>query len=132
MKEHDPRIVGPGTWITTHVYCLVCDKSGRRRDYRECGSFIYRMIHAFPCRKCRRHAVKYLNKHSLPRNKEEGSLFEWSVTFHNAVNTRLKKPEMPLVDARAIYENTEVVLNDPHTGNTCSLNGEATCEDKPL
>lgn len=132
MKEHDPKIVGPGTWITAHVYCLVCDKSGRRRDYRECGNFIYRMIHAFPCRKCRRHAVKYLDKHPVPHNKEEGSLFEWSVTFHNAVNVRLKKPEMPLGQARAIYENTEVVLNDAHTGNTCSLNGESTCEDKPL
>lgn len=135
MREHDPKIVGPGTWITTHVYCLVCEKSGRKKDYAECGRFIYRMIHAFPCRKCRGHAVKYLDEHSVPKTKDEGSLFEWSVTFHNAVNKRLGKPEMPLEEAREIYENTEVVLNDTHTGETCSLNpqsGESSCDDQPL
>lgn len=134
MREIDPKISGPGTWITTHVFTLVCDKSGRKRDYRYGGIFIYRMIHAFPCRKCRRHAVKYLDNHPVPQSKDEGSMFEWTVIFHNVVNKRLGKPEMPLEEARSLYENTEVVLNDTQSGATCSLNAqdETSCEDQPL
>jgi hypothetical protein len=128
MREIDPKIFGPGTWITTHVYALVCEQAGRKIDYREFSSYLYRMIHALPCGKCRRHAVKYLDRHPLDK-----FIFNWTVDFHNAVNLRLKKPLMTYEEARGIYENTEVILKDKVRGTTCTLNaGPGGCEDEPL
>ena len=137
MFEVDPKVFGPGTWITTHVYSLVCEQSGRKRDYRQFASYTYRMIHALPCGKCRRHAVRYLDRHAIPMSKLEGSIFRWTVDFHNSVNRRLKKPVVTEQQAREMFENTEVVLNDPVSGKVCTLNatpeaGEGGCEDKPL
>lgn len=135
LREIDPTISGPGTWIVIHVLALISDESGTKKDYEFYSLFIYRVVHNFPCSKCRSHAVKYLDKYPIPATKQSGSLFEWSVIFHNVVNKRLKKKIMPLEEAREIYQNTEVVLNNSSTGATCSLQAtakEGSCEDKPL
>lgn len=134
MREIDPKISGPGAWMVTHVLAMITDQSGHKKDYTRFSLFVYRMIHAFPCRVCRRHAVRYLDNHPTPASRAEGSAFEWSFTFHNTVNKRLGKKVLTLQEATPLYENTEVILNDKATGATCSLNpsGESGCEDTPL
>lgn len=127
MRELDPRIFGPGTWTVTHVLGLVSDESGKSGDYKFYERYVFRMVHALPCAKCRRHAVKYINSNPVPKDK---SMFEWSVNFHNTVNKRLKKPIVSLEDARKMYENTELVVQNDTSGATCSLNHG--CEDSPL
>jgi hypothetical protein len=130
MREIDPQVFGPGTWIVTHVLGLVSDESNDQQFY---SLYIFRMVHALPCRKCRRHAVKYVDKFPVPTSKNEGSLFEWSVNFHNAVNKRLRKVLMTLDQAREIYRNTEVILSNESTKATCSLKVEdESCQDTPI
>lgn len=128
VREIDPAIFGPGTWIVSHVLGLVSDQSGMKKDYRFFSLYIYRMVHALPCGECRKHAVKYFDEFPIPKSKDAGSLFEWTVTFHNTVNKRLNKPIMTMTEAQNLYENTEVVL----VGNdaTCSIN--SGCEDASL
>lgn len=136
MREIDPKIFGPGTWIVLHVLAIVCDESATPEDNKSYCQVAYRIIHALPCSKCRKHAVTYMDAHVIPKSKAEGSIFEWTVAFHNAVNKKLKKPLMALEDARAIYSNTEVVLTNHDKSSTCKLtaddNAAGGCEDKSL
>lgn len=129
MREIDPTVFGPGTWEVTHVLALISEQSGQKRDYQFYSLFIYRMIHALPCAKCRRHAVRYLDRNPVPSTS---GIFEWSVNFHNTVNQRLNKRLMPVAEARDLYENTEIVLQNKTTGATCKINGGGGCEDAPL
>ncbi len=129
MKEIDPKVFGPGTWTVTHILGLVSDEGGRKNDYRFFSLYVYRMVHALPCAKCRRHAVRYLNKHPTPTAESFASMFEWSVEFHNVVNKKLGKPILTVDQCRQIYSNTELILKDKKTGETCSIN---SCEDAPL
>ena len=132
MREIDPQVFGPGSWTVSHVLAIVCDDSGTSDDFKFYTVFTYRMLHALPCSKCRAHAVRYLDKFPIPKTSEEGSLFEWSVIFHNVVNKRLKKMLMSLEEARQIYSNTELVLKSKK-GTTCSIvSGSTGCEDKPI
>lgn len=130
MREIDPTIFGPGTWTVSHVLSLVCDENSRKQDYKFFALYAYRMIHALPCGECRKHAVIYLDKNPIPSSKIQGSLFEWTVTFHNTVNKRLKKSIMSLAEARDLYENTEVVLLNKKQSSSCSL--KTGCEDSAL
>ncbi len=125
MREIDPMIFGPGTWIATHVLALVSDQN---EDYAFYSLYIYRMVHALPCGQCRKHGVRYIDKYPVPKS---GSMFNWSIDFHNAVNKRLGKPEMSIEQAKTRYENTEIVLKNQTTGNTCKINGGG-CEDSPI
>jgi hypothetical protein len=126
VKDRDPKIIGPGTWVTIHVFAMVCEEADTDSDWKCYAKFTYRIIHAFPCSKCRRHAVKYLDQHPIPESKPDGSIFAWSVNFHNAVNRKLGKPQISVEEAREMYKNTEVILAGG--GQTCSLKGPG-CED---
>lgn len=139
MREIDPKIFGPGTWSVIHVLGIVCDESGKIDDYKFYALFVHRVLHALPCGNCRKHSVRYLNKNPLPKTPTAGPLFDWSVKFHNAVNTRLKKSKMSLEDARVCYSNTEIVLVNPEKTSMCTIglglpsSGESSgCEDGAL
>lgn len=121
MRELDPKVFGPGTWTVMHVLAIVCEESGTPEDHKAYCQIVHRIVHALPCSTCRKHAVQYLDDNQIPRSKDGGSLFTWSVAFHNAVNRKLKKPQMPLAEAYAIYSNTEVVLTNKETASTCTI-----------
>lgn len=130
MREVDPKVFGPGTWCVIHVLAIISEEDGDKQNYIK---VIYRILHSLPCAVCRRHAVTYLDKNPIEENKE----FEWSVNFHNSVNKRLKKPVVSLADARAMYDNLEILMTHKHTGKTCSLkvpNSDETggCQDDSL
>lgn len=67
----------------------------------------FRILHKLlPCPKCASHCSEYMstNNKSLVKAARSGpSIFEFSVDFHNAVNDRLNKPEVPLARAANIY-----------------------------
>ena len=69
--------------ILTNLLCSTC--SGHAKDF----------IRA-------RHPSQYLKKYDH-RNENIG-MFLWMFDLHNDVNRRLKKPELPLEYAMAIYE----------------------------
>lgn len=137
MREIDPKITGPGTWAVLHALACVCEESRTNKCYRFYAKVLYRILHAFPCSTCRKHAVEYLDQNPAPLTKKDGSPFEWSVNFHNTVNKRLNKPLMILEDAKKLWSDTEVILSSKENSSTCSLaatggDGGHGCEDAPL
>lgn len=129
MREVDPKVFGPGTWIVTHVLAMTCDKSKDQKEKTFFKVYVERMIHALPCRTCRRHACAYLRIN--PLIDYNGNLFEWTVKFHNSVNQRLGKPVVSLHDAYSFYENVEVILRDKQKQDSCKIDNSSgsTCTD---
>lgn len=133
MREIDPKIVGPGTWNVIHVLALISEEEDDGEIYNR---IVYRIVHSFPCAKCRRHAIKYLDKNPITVGDE----FAWSVSFHNSVNKRLGKPLMSTEEARDLYTNVEILMKNEHTNSTCRIvspgNGsggeKSECEDGDL
>jgi hypothetical protein len=76
--------------------------------------FFQQLPFILPCASCARHLQE--NLAHLPveghlQGKE--SLFAWSVQLHNMVNRQLGKPEVPLAEARAHWENVCKGLHMP-------------------
>lgn len=134
MKEVDPKVFGPGTWNVIHRLAIASEDesaSGIPEACDDYGKVIYRIFYGLPCAKCRRHSLKYLEKHPIPTNNNK-KVFMWSVEFHNAVNKRLKKPLMSEAEARPIYEKIDLLLTSkdaPHL--SCRIEGGG-CEDEKL
>lgn len=95
----DPAYSGPGTWRIIHVGAKIAEKVAWFQD------LILMIIITFACDVCRKHASEYIDEYPIP--KEPGHLFEWTVIFHNTVNTRLGKPRLTIGQARRLYETLE-------------------------
>ena len=99
----DPKYIGPGYWTSWHLKSL---KAKKRNEKAEVSRNIVLDIANFPCLKCREHAKEYVRNHPLlevVNNKNEISLFEWTVNFHNTVNLRIGKDTYSLEDAMAMW-----------------------------
>lgn len=105
-----PHVFGPGTWWNLHMDGLNADNYDDQQTYIR---NVNKKLAALPCLECRNHAMEYLIKN--PVNKfsgiEEG-YFRWSWEFHNTVNKRLGKPELPYDLAKSLYSN--------HFNNYCT------------
>lgn len=131
-KDHtDPKYIGPGTWNVIHR------RGFKARTHQEQVNFIEFMkdvCYGFPCTVCKGHCTEYIKNHPMEEyldilvdiNGEKLSLglFLWSWKFHNAVNTRIKKPIMSWETAYNIYSEAEPLV--------CSKNClEAENNDEP-
>lgn len=85
MEQH-----GAGIWYSLHQDAKAEDRSA-----------VLRRISTLPCEECRQHAESYLSRHPLPASDDK--LFEWSVVFHNNVNSFLRKPVISLVQAQEFH-----------------------------
>lgn len=83
----------------------------RTREQQECAiRDIRNLQNKFPCGECKGHFGDYLQKHPPEEvlGKGEDSLFTWTVNFHNAVNYRLKKPQVSYEEAKSIFYDENV------------------------
>lgn len=86
----NPKRVGPGTW---YMFMLMsCHAKDKLARVWVCSQ-IRLFCDYFKCGDCSGHCHKYINEHP-PEAAVEGEyeLFDWVVTFMNAVNARLGKP----------------------------------------
>ncbi len=121
MKEISPKVFGPGTWVMIHIMSMNCDNSSR-----DCFiAFVDRVLSRLPCKKCRKHAIEYAEKHPLNDIEDTRDLFRWSWRFHNEVNQRLGKKEMSYEDAYNMYKETEVLIEDGDCGSCNEETGDA-------
>lgn len=111
LKRHQkPEFNGPGIWYCIHT------KAARIKNYNDmldCIKDIKMYIETFKCATCHNHATEYerlhpLNhcldcKHNTHKGGLEMCLFKWTVDFHNAVNSRLKKPVIGYETAYEFY-----------------------------
>lgn len=131
FRDHtDPKYIGPGTWNLIHR------KAYKVRTHSEQLAFIELMketCYGFPCTICKGHCTEYIKNHPLEEyldvvadiNGEKVALgmFIWTWKFHNAVNTRVKKPLMSWETAYNLYSQSDSLV--------CSKNCLATADDGP-
>ena len=81
--EQNPEIWGPYVWASIHSLANRADETNE--DF---GPFLESIKRLLPCTKCKIDFMAYIETQGLPlKNKA----FEWTVTFHNAVNKKLNK-----------------------------------------
>lgn len=111
FRDHtNPKYVGPGTWNVIHRYGFIAS------DHDSQIVFIKLMkdiCNGFPCTICRGHCGEYIKNHPMEEyldvqvdidgKKYLLGMFVWSWKFHNAVNTRLRKPIMSWNTAYNLY-----------------------------
>lgn len=115
--QTDPKYVGPGHWNVIHRL------SYKARTHEQQLHFIDDMkeiCYGFPCTVCKGHCTEYISNHPLEEyidilieiNGEKIALgmFIWTWKFHNAVNTRTKKPIMSWDTAYNLYSQTESLI----------------------
>jgi hypothetical protein len=106
-KLHNPVYIGPGVWYVFHTLAA---EAKTDQEKKEVIKHIRRIEQKFPCSDCKGHFGEYLGKHPPEESLggAEDSLFLWTVNFHNAVNYRLKKPQVSYEEAKSIYMDNDI------------------------
>lgn len=121
MEYQSREKLGPGTWYTIHMTASWVDQPEKVPIF---CSWIRQMQKKFWCQECAQHFGEYLEAHPPEKAPD---LFIWSWEFHNAVNQRLGKKQMPYNTAKGIYlEGTinlcpEEACHAAPTGNATNL-----------
>jgi hypothetical protein len=112
-RLHNPNYSGPGIWYAIHSMAAWAKTKEQKTFAVE---IIKHYQRNFPCGECKGHFGNYIETHPLEpviNDSNEESLFLWTFTFHNAVNHRLKKPQVSYEDAKNIfYSNSEFCMSD--------------------
>lgn len=102
--QREPSQFGPHFWYMLHTMALNYPMSPTRFAKAKMKSFLQAIPFLLPCRECTEHAKEFMahaNTEAALQNKE--SLFTFLWNFHNLVNKRLGKPEMPFNEALNMY-----------------------------
>ena len=104
---HNPKYVGPGMWFAIHTLAAQARTDKEKKDVIH---HIRCLQNKFPCAECKGHFGTYLASHPPEETIGKGSesLFAWTVNFHNAVNHRLKKPQLSYEEAKSIFLNDTI------------------------
>ena len=111
-KISNPNTFGPGIWYCIHMMAKDATTDEKKQKFKE---FIEQVVKSLPCQTCLEHATDYYKNNPLVRywniteNGEQIGLFKWAWTFHNTVNTRLKKPFVSWENAKMLYTKDEGV-----------------------
>ena len=104
--ENNKNLWGPAYWTFIHTLGARYPHTPSLNDKIVMIRFINDFPFLLPCIKCRTHASTYLSTHSseiMDIVKSRTALFSFFWAFHNAVNWRLKKPQVALETARDQY-----------------------------
>jgi hypothetical protein len=91
-----PAIWGPKLWTVLHA---IGSKAGRNSkalpidEAREIKWLLEHLESIVPCPECKEHIIVYRKTTGLPVNTYDTG--EWLSKFHNAVNSKLGKVEVP-------------------------------------
>lgn len=95
-------MVGPGYWSLIH------SNAANATDDKKKMFFMAIMNHirnTFPCGTCKGHINEYMKENPLEKVMHlDDGCFLWTWKFHNAVNRRTSKREVPLEEAMKIYK----------------------------
>jgi hypothetical protein len=88
---HDPKKIGPGSWVTLHI-------ASAKPDSQFFLMFCKFLSDEFPCLTCRSAIREYMQldspfelKEEIDDNGRDISRAKWSWIFHNSVNQKLNK-----------------------------------------
>lgn len=85
---------GPRAWREWHEAAIFYPARPAKADAEAMALRLGRMIAGLPCARCRRHAAEHVR--ADPPDLRSSLAFQaWVWRFHNSVNRRLGKPELP-------------------------------------
>lgn len=98
---------GPMKWKELHLRALAYINLTRKDDGLVVTSAETKWFNAFvesiPCPLCQHHFQSYLQQNPLPEEMTRPQYFRWTVDAHNYVNRSLRKPELTIPEALALY-----------------------------
>lgn len=101
-----PECWGPYMWGAIHLISLGAPEQIDSATKNAYSLFFQQLPFILPCASCARHLQENLANSPVEGHLQgRESLFAWSVQLHNTVNRQLGKPEMPLAQARAHWDN---------------------------
>lgn len=112
-----PSSIGHGAWLVIHRMAW----NARTDETKRFFCVVLRdLINNFPCGDCKGHATNYISTNipesyfdfrftnsKLGFNKEDLSMFKYTVDFHNTVNKRLDKPTISLENVISAFINNQ-------------------------
>jgi hypothetical protein len=121
----DTNLWGPGAWVFLHSVTFNYPTHPTKRDMKQTKEFFHSLKGILPCPTCQEHYREGIEE-TMPMDshlKNRDTLTRWLVKFHNSVNKRLGKPQMPYNSVRAKYEamrgkHCQIVL-PPSPGAQC-------------
>jgi FAD-linked sulfhydryl oxidase len=93
---------GPPAWHWGHLRAIFYPDKPSVEDRRLASNDVSEFISRLPCEECRNHATVYVGEHPLDLANSDAFQMWW-FTFHNAVNVRLKKPEISYTTYYELY-----------------------------
>lgn len=108
-----PEVWGPAFWFSLHNGSIRYPVNPSPLWKHRMKSFIQGIPVMVPCEKCADHATAYIESQSDNLDHAVSTrekLFTFFVDFHNFVNARLGKPEIPIEAANKMYKGTANVL----------------------
>lgn len=93
---------GPRGWNWLHVLAINLPEDPTPAEARAAVERIRLFIRDLPCHECASHAGAYARRFP-PDASSSGALQAWAWNFHNAVNSRLKKPTLSFPDYLDLY-----------------------------
>ena len=106
----NPEVWGPSFWFTLHNCANNYPISANNIYKKYTKGFIEGIPFMIPCTSCSEHAKIFIQNHDLDivcSGRDEMFKFFWS--FHNAVNKRTGKTEIPLEDVKKMYSKPVVI-----------------------
>lgn len=116
----EPSQWGPSGWTMLHAASLEADRLEEPFE-----SFVESYVSHLPCETCRVHAKDYVRN-----NPVQKPYFQWTVSFHNAVNERLGKPIVDLKDAYQVWASKECSFSCRGSGSSTADVETGTISDQ--
>lgn len=118
----DPNYWGPGTWKLLHCLAEMYPDNPDSECIEKHCTFIRLLGELLPCRVCQQHFLDMMKENPPePFMKNKRMFQKWLNDRHNQVNERLKKPLVPLKQAKKqmpkIQEN-EVQMEENNRNRT--------------
>jgi hypothetical protein len=117
-----PRVAkdkwGPAGWQLLHRYAIDYSAHPTDAEAEIAIRWIWSFISNLPCAECRGHAQSYFLRHP-PTAQNSETLQDWAWRFHNAVNRRLKKPEVSFDGYKKLYANDLTIAAQRRRAAAC-------------
>ena len=95
---------GPLYWQHLHLRAITWNDNPSIYKTNEEHTYLKTFFENLPCPECRIHARNYYDA-NLPNLRLGMSYQVWVFSFHNAVNRRLRKPEITFEEYQALYQS---------------------------
>ncbi len=120
----DPAVTGPGLWYRIHTSGAKIALSGDESKIDIYIDEVKEIVDTHNCGECRDHGAKYLRDNPMENYRhvrdEEGRLagmFRHGWMFHNTVNARLGKEQMPYETVWQMFSQ----LDNPTCMTSCAI-----------